>query len=93
MVSTENQWSGDEIANVEAALKRLGEPHELILAIDRLFFADGENEAIPNLKISAKALTQLIDKVPEDVRVKWRAALGKQLRESVDRAKKITDKN
>lgn len=93
MGSAENQWSSEEVASVEAAFKRLAQSHEVALAIDRLFFAKEEKEAIPKLKVSAQALTQLVEEIPEEVRVKWRAALGKQLRQSVDRAKKSGGKN
>lgn len=92
MEQLEEKWSGEEIAGVDAALKALGNTHEIALAIDRLFFAKNEKDSIPKLKAAAALLTQLAAEIPEGSQNKWRGALGKQLRQSVDRAKKDSGK-
>lgn len=93
MNKSEDQWSVEEIARVDAALKRMENAHEISMDMDRLFFGKDEKGAIPRLRAAGPALSRLKDDIPEDVRAKWLSMLGKQLRYSVDRAKRGAAKN
>ena len=77
---------------VDLALKRLPNAHEVCMAVDRLFFAQDEKGGIQKLKESGHVLVSIKSDMPEDLRSKWVASLGRQLRASVDRAKKSAGK-
>jgi hypothetical protein len=86
--NTNEQWKVEEIAGVDLALKRLANAHVVAMAVDRLFFAQNEKGTIKKLKDSGHVLVSVKNEVPDDLRSKWVAGLGAQLRASVDRAKK-----
>lgn len=88
MSNPEEQWKVEEVAGVDLALKRLPNAHEVCLAVDRLFFARDEKGGIQKLKDSGHVLVSIKNEMPEDLRAKWVASLARQLRASVDRAKK-----
>ena len=92
MQSPDEQWKVEEVAGVDLALKRLPNAHEVGLAVDRLFFAQDEKGGIQKLKESGHILVSIKNEMPEELRSKWVASLGRQLRASVDRAKKSAGK-
>lgn len=93
MTIGDDKWSAEEIAGVDGALKQCDNAHEVAMALDRLFFAKDEKDAVPKLKAAGYALSKLKEAVPEEIRARWLALLGKQLRYSVDRAKRSAGKN
>lgn len=88
----EEQWKVEEIAGVDLAMKRLANAHEVAISIDRLFFSQDEKGSIQKLKDSGQMLVGIKGDIPEDLRGKWVVSLGRQLRSSVDRAKKSAGK-
>lgn len=58
------------------------------LMVDRLFFHEKENNYVENLKESGRILSALKDELEGDERNEWTMLLGKQIRFSIDRARK-----
>ena len=86
-------WTAEDLASIDSAFKKMENSHGLLVAIDRLFFASNEKEAVRKLKESGQLLAKIKDDLPEDLKKKWTDALGPQLRHSVNRAKTIAGKN
>lgn len=84
-------WTAEEIATVDCALKMGRDPHEVALAIDRMFFYHDEADVIPHLRAAGVALTKAKDglrqEIPKELHRKWIVALGMQMRASVTKAK------
>lgn len=81
----------EEIAILDQELKGIegGAP---LWSLDRLFFGPDDREAIGKLKASAQTLTKAKDLFSEEQKELWEKGLGKQVRHSVDRAKKMAGK-
>lgn len=92
MAKIEQKWSPEDLAGLDFALKSMPTSHEALMGLDRLFFSNGEREVVKKLKESGHVLARARDGLPEDLKAKWVDALGSQLRESVDRAKKNSGK-
>lgn len=92
MAKIEQKWSPEDLAGLDFSLKSIASSHEVLLGIDRLFFSSDERDAVRKLKESGHILSKARERLPEDLKAKWVEALGSQLRESVDRAKKNSGK-
>lgn len=76
----------EEIAFYDRQMKSM-DPR-LVLDADRLFFAMSDKKAISRLKSAAQSLVRTKELLRDDKREAWEKAFGKQVRYSVDRAKK-----
>lgn len=92
----EEAWTAEEVAAIEGALKMGSDSHEVALAIDRMFFFHDEADVVPHLRSAGAALTKAKDglraELSEELHRKWTAALNKQLRASVTKAKENAQK-
>lgn len=78
----------EQIAAIDSTFKQTWGP-EALMHIDRMFVASRDKNALGQLKVAAKELAQRRDSVPEELAEAWDRALGRQVRESVDRAKRL----
>lgn len=92
MQNQEERWTVEAVAEADLALKRLPNAHEVCMAVDRLFFAQDEKGGIQKLKESGHILVGIKSEMSEELRSQWVSGLGRQLRASVDRAKKSAAK-
>lgn len=76
----------DQVARYDAKMKKAD--HNLLLEMDRLFFSMSDKKAIGKLKAAAQELMKTRGLLQDEEKAAWEAALGKQMRQSVDRAKK-----
>lgn len=81
----------EQIASLDQELKGI-EGAAPLWSLDRLFFGPDDREAIGKLKASAQTLTKAKELFGEGQRELWEKSLGKQVRHSVDRAKKMAGK-
>jgi hypothetical protein len=82
----------EDVSTIDFHLKRSESAHVYLMSIDRLFFTSAEVGVVKKLKESGQILAGAKQDISEELRKVWIEALGKQLRLSVDRAKKSTGK-
>lgn len=82
----------EDVSTIDFHLKKSESAHLYLMSIDRLFFTSDEAAVVKKLKESGQVLAGAKQDISEELRKAWIEALGKQLRLSVDRAKKSAGK-
>lgn len=88
----QNDMGVEEVSTIDFHLKKSESAYLYLMSIDRLFFTSDEATVVKKLKDSGQVLAGAKQDISEELRKVWMEALGKQLRLSVDRAKKSAGK-